>query len=157
DREDPPRRPLAHALRGRASHAGMGRLVQQRAFAFCLRQTLPSAVRATIYRQFSKSEEIASNKPGAVQSCHRAGSVGAGSDGLKTRAVADDSAASGRPLPCGTDGPLRGGPSHTLGVDRSLLSETQQEPVQARDWGGRERQPLPRGPKGGLDQSLPPE
>ena len=48
--EDLPRRAVEDALRGRAGDAGMGRLVQPRALAFCLRQTLPSAVRATIYR-----------------------------------------------------------------------------------------------------------
>ena len=46
DREDPPRRTLEDARRRRAGHAGMGRLVQQRPTALCLRQTLPSAVRA---------------------------------------------------------------------------------------------------------------
>ena len=62
-REGPGRR-----SRRRAGHAGMGRLVQHQPTAFCLRQTLPSAVRAQVYRNSSNSITTASNEPGAVHS-----------------------------------------------------------------------------------------
>src|SRR5687768_14074131 len=45
----------------------MGRLVQQRTTALCLRQTLPSAVRAAISTSTSNPIETASIRAGAVQ------------------------------------------------------------------------------------------
>ena len=73
DREDPPRRTLEDARRRRAGNAGMGRLVQHHPTAFCLRQTLPSAVRAQVSRSTSNPIATVSNGPGAVQKRGRAG------------------------------------------------------------------------------------
>ena len=65
DREDPPRRPVEDARRRRAGDAGMGRLVQQRTPAFCLRQTLPSAVRSSsIYKLFKPNKNSLQQSPG---------------------------------------------------------------------------------------------